>query len=126
MELPDGLDGVSVFGLLVVPISYHARKSECQAARIVRAVLQTIERDFDDELRPDVDDVPFPAHLDLLEPLRLPREQLVRHALECLAEHYEAPVWIAGAEVQVRQPAVAAAVAPFGGEHDEIERIGLL
>ena len=93
----------------------------------MRAVLQPIERDFDDQLRAHVDDDPVAVGLDLLEPLGLPVEQLVGHALECLAEHHEAVVGgIAGAEVEVGKLAVAAAVAPLGGQHDEVQRVGLL
>ena len=57
------------------------------------------------------------------KPLGLPGEQLVGEALERLADHHElARLGIARAEVQVRQPAPAPAVAPLGREHDEIER----
>ena len=71
----------------------------------------------------------MPALLDreLLQPLGLPREHLVGQALERLAEHHEAvAVGRARAQVQVAQPALAAAVAPLGGEHDQVERVARL
>src|SRR5439155_26673307 len=40
-------DGVGVFGLLILPISYHAREAQCQTTRIMRAVLQAVECDLD-------------------------------------------------------------------------------
>ena len=42
---------------LVRAIALHAREAQRQAARDNRAVLDLVERDLDDELRPDVDDV---------------------------------------------------------------------
>src|SRR2546430_12859056 len=64
----------------------------------------------------------------LFRPLgRLPLEHFVRHPLERLPQHHEpAGVRIAGAEVEVREPAVAAAMAPFGGEYDQVECVGRL
>src|SRR2546422_6198123 len=47
---------------------------------------------------------------------------LVRHPLERLPQHHEPPrLRVAGAEVEVREAAAAATVAPFGGEHDRSE-----
>src|SRR5204863_10196151 len=75
----------------------------------------------------DVDLTPLGGGLDGLQLRRLPREQLVRQSLERLAEHHEAAVLgIAGAEVQVGEFAVPAAVAPLGGQDDQIECVGLL
>ena len=62
------------------------------------------------------------AEREPLQRLGLPREQLVGQPLERLADHHERAVAATGAEVQVAQPATAAAVAPLGGEHDEVER----
>ena len=61
---------------------------------------------------------------ELDESLRLPGEHLVGHALERLAEHHEAdrrPV--AGAEVDVGEPAAAAAGAPLDREHHQVEGV---
>ena len=58
------------------------------------------------------------------EPLGLPGEHLVGHALERLAEHHEAVALVgAGAEVDVGQPALAPAAAPLDGQHDEVEGV---
>src|SRR5438046_9440426 len=120
MQFPHRVDGVGVFGLLILPISYHAREAQCQTTRIMRAVLPAVECDVADELGTHVDRDPFAVGLDRLQLLRLPLEQLVRQSLERLAEHHEAAVLgIAGAEVQVGEFAVPAAVAPLGGQDDQ-------
>ena len=65
------------------------------------------------------------AALEGEELLGLPGEHLVRHALERLPQHDEAALRGigAGAEVEVREPAAAASVSPFGGEHHEVEGV---
>ena len=89
--------------------------------------MQAVERDLHDDLRADVHGDALATRLDLLEPLRLPREHLVGHALERLAEHHEpAGLRIARAEVEVAEPALPPPVAPFGGEDHEVERVGTL
>src|SRR5262245_6958599 len=62
-KLQHGLDGVRLGRALVAAIALHARKAKRDAARIVRAALHLVERDLDHELRPNVDDVPFPMRL---------------------------------------------------------------
>ena len=109
---------------LVGAVALHAREAQRDAARVARARLHAVERDLDDELRAHVDDVPVAAGLELEQPLGLPREHRVGHALERLAEHHEAAgLGVARAEVEVREPALAAPVTPLGGEHDEVERV---
>jgi hypothetical protein len=93
----------------------------------MRAGLDVVEGDLDQELRPDAHDMAVVADGQRLELLRLPGKHLVGHALEGLAEHDEAAARrIVGAEVEVAQPAAPAPVAPFGGEDDEIERVRAL
>ena len=78
----------------------------------------------DDELGPRIYGPCIAAQLARENFGRLPREQFVGQALERLAEHHEAAARrIERAEMKVRQPALAAAMAPFRGEHDEIERV---
>ena len=73
---------------------------------------------------PHGDDVGRPGRLELQEPLGLPGQHLVGHALERLAEHHPAArLGVAGAEVDVGEPALAAAAAPLDGEHDEVEGV---
>ena len=60
---------------------------------------------------------------ELGEALGLPGEHLVGHPLEGLAEHREGAVGVARAEVDVGQPALAAAVAPLHREDDEVEGV---
>ena len=108
---------------LVRPVALDAGEAEREPARVPRARLHAVERDLDDELRSDVNRVAVGLGLQLEQALRLPREHVVGHALERLAEHDEsAAVRIAGAEVEVRELAVATTVTPLGGEHDEVER----
>ena len=62
--------------------------------------------------------------LDRLQPLGLPAEQLVGEPFERLAEHDEpARLRVAGAKVQVRQPAAPPAVTPLHREHHEVQRV---
>src|SRR2546430_16592262 len=59
------------------------------------------------------------SRLELEQLRRLPLEHLVRHPFERLPEHREAST-VTGPKVKIGQPAAAAAVAPFGGEHNEV------
>jgi hypothetical protein len=62
--------------------------------------------------------------LELEQARRLPGEQLVGEALERLAQHHPAArLRVAGAEVQVGQPPLPAAVPPLDGEHHQVERV---
>jgi hypothetical protein len=55
---------------------------------------------------------------------RLPGQQFVGEALEGLAKHDPAAcLRVAGAQVQVGQPALPPAMAPFDGEHYQVERV---
>src|SRR2546425_12033709 len=93
-------------------------------ARVLRALLNVVERHLHHELGAYVDRVSVARGLELEQPLGLPGEHLVRHPLERLSQHHEAAAsLVAGAEVEVREPAVAATVAPLGREHDEVERM---
>ena len=60
---------------------------------------------------------------DIEESLCLPAEHLVGQPLERLAQHDEAPRRITGPQVQVGQPAAAAPVTPFGGQHHQVQRV---
>ena len=72
----------------------------------------------------DVDGAGGAPRLELQQARGLPCEQLVGQPLERLAEHDEAAgIGVARAEVEVREPALPAPVAPLGGEHDEVERV---
>ena len=102
----------------------HAREPQRDAARVARRRLHAVERDLDDELGPHVHDVAVGRGP------RSPGSRSVCHVssssvrpLNVLPTITNSPrLGIARAEVQVRQPAAAAAVAPLGREHDEIER----
>src|SRR6266403_2313447 len=125
VQMPHGLDGIRLVRALVRAVAYDAREAQRQATRIGGARLEAVERDLHDELGPDVHHVSGASGLELEQLGRLPLEHFVRHPLEGLPQHHEpAGVRIAGAEVEVREPAAAAAMAPFGGEYDQVECVG--
>ena len=110
-------------GVLVRPVALDAGEAQGDAAGVAGGGLDAVERDLDDELRTHEHRDSLTAGLALEQLLRLPLEQLVGQSLEALADHDEvARARIAGAEVEVREPALPAAVAPFGTEHDEVVR----
>jgi len=58
------------------------------------------------------------------QPFGLPGQQFVGQPLERLAEHDEAAgLRVAGAQVQVGQPAAAPPVSPLDGQHHQVERV---
>src|SRR6266581_8005036 len=79
------VDRVGVAGVLVRPVALDPREAERDTAGVARRGLDAVERDLDDELRPDEHRDPAPFGFALEERRRLPREQLVRQALEALA-----------------------------------------
>src|SRR5918995_343122 len=119
------LDGVCVVGSLVVPIATHTGKAEGDPTGIARGDLDTVERDLDDLLWLDVDDVAVAprafAELEREEPLGLPAQQLVGESLERLADHHPLAVGATRREVQIGEPALAATVTPLDGDDDEVE-----
>src|SRR5262249_30200773 len=127
IDLEDGRDGVCLRGRLVGPIPLDPREAKGDAAWILWARLDFVERDLRDDLRSDVDRVIVAADLELQELLRLPGEHLVRQSLERLAEHDEsAAQGIACAQMEVAERAAAPTASPLGSEDDEVERPRLL
>ena len=58
------------------------------------------------------------------EPFGLPPQQLIGQPLERLAQHDEAAgIRVTGTQVQVGQPAAAAPVPPFDGEHHQVQGV---
>src|SRR6266567_4122503 len=123
VQVPHGCDAVCRVRPLVGPVAPDAREAQRHAARILPAALDAVERNLDDKLRTNIHGVAVAAGLEGQELLSLPGEHLVRHPLERLPEHDEAALTriSAGAEVEVREPATAAPVSPFGSEHHEVE-----
>src|SRR5207247_1591455 len=122
MQLPDGLDGIRLIRAFVRAVAHDAREAQRQAARIRRARLDAVEGDLHHQLGPHVHHVSVASRLELEQLRRLPLEHLVRHPFERLPEHREAST-VTGPKVKIGEPAAAAAVAPFGGEHDEVEGV---
>src|SRR4051812_45618989 len=111
----------------VATIAFHARETQREAAGILRARLEVVERDLGNDVGLEEHRVGIAPDLELEEALRLPREHLVGEALEGLAEHDEAAAFgVPRAEVQVAQPPFAPATPPLDRENHEIERTRLL
>src|SRR3984893_16343171 len=111
------LDGVGILRFFVWAISLDACEAKREPASVARTGLQVVEGDFDDKLRANVDSPLVARDLSLQKLLGLPGKHRVGHALEGLAEHDELSIHgVDRAEVQVREPALASAVAPFRGE----------
>src|SRR5690606_37021406 len=99
---------------LVVPVSQDASEAQRDSAWIASRPLDAVVGDLDDLLRADVDHVPLAVGLQLQEPLSLPLQHLVGHALERLAQHHELTGrGVAGTEVDVGEPAAASTTAPL-------------
>src|SRR5690242_16966817 len=123
----DGVDGVSLLRPLVRAVTLDSCKAQRHAARIMGAGLNIVERDLDHQFGPHMHDMAVVADGQFLQALRLPLEHRVRHTLEGLSEHDEVPgCLIACTQMQVAEPAAAATMAPFGGKHDEVKRVGPL
>ena len=120
----DRVDRVGLVGRLVLAVAQHPGEAQRHAARVARAALHAVEGDLDDQLGADVDGPVVAVVLKLEEPLGLPGQQLVGQALEGLAEHDPAAgLRVAGAQVQVGQPALAPAVTPLDGQHHQVEGV---
>src|SRR4051794_723356 len=106
---------------LVRAVRLDACEPQRDATGVARRRLHAVERDLDYELGMHEDGDAFAPGLAREELAGLPLEQLIGHPLEGLPDHDEtAGARIAGAEVQIRQPAMAAAVPPLGAEHHQI------
>ena len=119
----DRVDRVRLGGGLVVAVAQHAREPQGHAARVARRALQAVERDLDHLLGADGHDPAVVAGRQLREPLGLPREHLVGHALERLAQHHEPAGGVARAEVDVGQVAAPTPGAVLDREDDQVEGV---
>ena len=110
---------------LVGAVAAQAGEAQGQAARVVGAILQAVEGDLDHQLGAHVHHVPLAVRLAGEQLLGLAGEHLVGHALEGLAQHHEAARGrVARAQVEVAEPALAAAAAPLGGEDHQVQGVG--
>src|SRR6516225_5492035 len=122
-EGANGLDRVGLLGPFVRAVALDAGKSQGEPAGVMGARLDIVERDLDHKLRLDIDRVGVAGDGELAQLSGLPRQHLVRHALEGLPQHHKrARVRVSRAEVQIAEPAGAPAMAPFGSEHHQIKR----
>jgi signal recognition particle subunit SRP54 len=118
------LDGVGLGGGLVLAVPEHAGEAQREATWVPGAALDAVEGDLHDEFRPHVHGVGIPVVFQREQPFGLPGQQLIGQALERLAQHDEsARVRVAGAQVQVGQPAAASPVAPLDGQHHQVQGV---
>src|SRR4051812_25915262 len=121
-ERADRLHGVDLRDRLVVAVAQDAGEAQRHATRVAGRLLHAVERDLDHLLGPERHDPVAAVDGELLEALRLPREHLVGHPLEGLAEHDElTAVGVARAEVDIGEPPLAPPAAPLDGQDDEVE-----
>ena len=118
----DRLDRVGDSRGPVVAVAPHSSEAQRGAAGVAAGRLHTVERDLHHQFRTHVHGDPVAADLASQELLGLPLQRGVGEALERLADHDEGAVRTASAQVQIREPAAPPAMAPLGGEHDEVER----
>src|SRR3569623_91237 len=110
-----GFHGIGVFGTFVGTVLLDACEAQSEAAGVLRALLQIIEGDFHHQFGPHVHRVSVGGNLQLLQSLRLPRQHLIGETLEGLSQHDEIPSFrITRTEVEIAEPTLAPAVAPFG------------
>ncbi len=103
-------------------ITFHARETQGEPARIARAHLDFVKYDLGDQLRLDKNRVIISSDFEREQLLGLPLQHRVGQTLKGLAEHCKSAfVRIARAQVQIAQPAVPAAMSPFGRQNHEIQ-----
>src|SRR5436190_20944110 len=123
VDAPHRVDGIGLLRALVRAVAFDSRKAQRQSARILRALLQIVERDLDYQLGTHLHPPIIATGRALYEFLGLPCERRIGQSLERLAQHDEATGGrIESTEVQVGEPAPPAAVPPFGREHHQVER----
>src|SRR5690606_21182762 len=124
-EGADGVDRVGVLGALVGAVAQDPGETEGHAARIAGRALHAVEGDLHHQLWTDLYGPLVRGTLgEFQEAFRLPGEQLVGQALEGLPQHDEpARRRVAGAEMEVGQLALPAAVTPLGGQDHQVERV---
>ena len=119
-----GIDRVGILRRFVGAVALDAGETQRKSAGIMRARLQIVEGDFDNQLGAHVHGHSIARRLAREKRRCLPGEHFVGHALEGLAEHDEPAVGIVTrGQMQVGQEALAAPIAPLRGEHDEVERV---
>src|SRR6185312_6217657 len=117
------INRVSFGCVLVLPVALDARETKREPARVAGGGLDAVQSYLDHQLGIHEHGDPAPAGLALEQSLGLPPQELVRQALEGLADHHElAGARIAGAEMEVREPALPPPMSPFCAEHHEVVR----
>src|SRR2546421_4343000 len=115
------VDRVGFARVLVRAVALDPREAERHTAGIAGRDLDAVERDLHHQLGTYHHRDAAALGLAVEELSGLPSEELVGQALEALADHHELPrAWVGRAEVEVREPAAAASVAPLGAEHNEV------
>src|SRR6266851_4104153 len=121
-----GGDGRHRVGLLRSLVAAHRDdpcKSQSHPARVLRTSLNIAIRHLDDDLRPHEYRAVRLVELETLQPFRHLAKIIVGQSLESLADLDElSGPFVPGGEMVVREPSVAASIAPIGRDDYEVER----
>src|SRR6266851_1555506 len=119
----DGRDRVGFPRSLVAAHRDDSCKSQCHPARVLRTSLNIAIRHLDDDLWTDEYRAVRLVELETLQPFGHLAKIIVGKSLESLADLDErsGPL-VAGGEMVVREPSVAASIAPVGRDDYEVER----
>src|SRR5690349_19502300 len=107
---------------LVGTVPFDASEAERETGGVAGRFLDVAEGDLYHEFGPNEHRLPFTMGFEREQLLGLQAQHLICQALERLAEHHELSCdGIACAKMQIRQPALPAAISPFGSQHDQIK-----
>src|SRR5438445_6470069 len=122
VEVLEPLVRVDVLRAFVVSNPHNPREAKGEPARVVRASLDLVVRDFDDRLRTDVESPALLGRREAAQPLRHRLELHIREALERLPDHLEpSALVVPHGEPVVREPAFPPAASPFSRGDREVE-----
>src|SRR5215831_12367279 len=122
-EAAHRVDGVDFVRPLVLAIAHYTREPQSHPARIARAALHAVESDLRDQLWAYIDRPAVARALQFQQPLCLPGQHRVGQPLEGLTEHdVPARLGVERPEMEVGEPALPPAMAPLGGEDQQVER----
>ena len=109
---------------LVAAVLFDPGESQRHAGRVLRARLNVVAGDFNDQRRFHEHRVAVFSSRALLQYYRLPAPHLVRQPPERFAEHDELPArCVPGAQMQIAEQSASPPVAPYGGQHHEVQRM---
>ena len=126
-EIVHRLNRIRLMGGLVWPIAFDAGKAEGETGGIARRFLDVAEGNFYDQFWAHEHRVTFTVTFQCEQLFGLQAQHVVGQSFKRLAKHDELTcLRIAGAEMEIREPAFPSPISPFGGKHDEVEGRRLL